>query len=278
MVNTIRWYIVLVYRFVSLMKCIRSWLLLMLSAITVDAATPYYGADDDFIIDSCTATQCIRYGDDYDGDSNASYDVAWTCAVMGSSTGKAVSGCSFSRTPKSGFTSSSSTAFSGTWSGTKATSTGTCPWSGTEIARIDSGSSNPNGANITLAMEKECSAYGSGFKTFVSKGGDDYQNNELVVACGNGNDEAALRVYFVCCIPGDCDSCVDPVVSSYTPSADIASTQDGSSSSNAAAVVGSVGAVGLLGTTIVVSVMIRKQRDNGDDLREVLQQDGLMQL
>ena len=54
MVNTIRWYIVLVYRFVSLMKCIRSWLLLMLSAITVDAATPYYGADDDFVIDSCT--------------------------------------------------------------------------------------------------------------------------------------------------------------------------------------------------------------------------------
>merc|ERR1712086_119691 len=82
--------------------------------------------------------------------------VEWICAVMGSSDGKAVSGCSNDGTPKSGFTQSS--PYTGTWTGTTATSTGTCPWSGSLVARIDAGKSNPNGAGISLAMEKECSS------------------------------------------------------------------------------------------------------------------------
>jgi len=241
----------------------------------------FYGAsDDDFYVDdsSCTASQCAS-GSSSCGYVSVSGTNEWICAVMGSSDGKAVSGCSYGGTPKSGFTQSS--PYTGTWTGTAATSTGTCPWSGKEIARIDAGTSNSNGAGISLAMEKECSSYGAGFDAFVSVGGGDIKNDKLNVECSNANDDATARVYFVCCKPGDCDSCVDPVVSGSgsddDPTNDIATSTTTSSStgtSGAAAVAGSVGAVAVLGAVSLVALKIRSEHTTTEmELHQVLQQD-----
>ena len=141
--------------------------------------------------------------------------------------------------------------------------------------------SNPNGANVALAMEKECSLHGTGYEAFLSKGGNDIVNGQLVADCGNSADDAALRVYFVCCIPGDCDSCVDPVVSSpgSTTTAAIATgkgdTGTGTGTSTSAVVAASsVGALALLGAVYVVAHKLQGERGSADRdaLREVLQQ------
>ena len=126
-------------------------------------------------------------------------------------------------------------------------------------------------------MEKECSSYGTGFDAFVSVGGGDIKNDKLNVECKNANDDATARVYFVCCKPGDCDSCVDPVVSgSAGSSSDIAtSTTTSTGTSGAAAVAGSVGAVAVLGAVSLVALKMRSERTTTSEmeLHQVLQQD-----
>ena len=129
-------------------------------------------------------------------------------------------------------------------------------------------------------MEKECSSYGAGFDAFVSVGGGDIKNDKLNVECKNAKDDATARVYFVCCKPGDCDSCVDPVVSGSAGNNDIAAsatttTSTSTDTSGAAAVAGSVGAVAVLGAVSLVALKMRSERTTTSEmeLHQVLQQD-----
>ena len=126
-------------------------------------------------------------------------------------------------------------------------------------------------------MEKECSSYGTGFDAFVSVGGGDIKNEKLNVECSNAKDDATARVYFVCCKPGDCDSCVDPVVSGGAGNKNLAASATSTTStgtSGAAAVAGSVGAVAVLGAVSLVALKMRSERTTSEmELHQVLQQD-----
>jgi len=244
-------------------------------------AGTYSTADDDFVVStgSCTASVCEVNAGCYNGYNDYGYNV-WTCAVMGSSSGKAVSGCSVSGTPKSGFTPDSTTTSS------TATPTGlpaSCPYDGEVVGRLDSGSSNPNygTAETALAMEQACDErYGAGYFTFLSVGGDDYKSGTVNVACHNPTDDETVRVYFACC-NSDC-VCKDPVVSGGTSTFAIAADTVAGSTGAEVAVAAVVAGILVAALAVVALVAVRQRYTNSnrqaDQLRVALQDDAAMEL
>ena len=135
-----------------------------------------YGDDDDFYVDGTWAKpgDCAATGgaNQHLGDG-AGADEAWTCAIFGSKSGKAVSGCSSHGGHPRGLPSSR-----------RLSTTGTCPYSGSIVGRLDAGSSNPNGITA-LQMDKECGELVPNSFPYVSVGGGDYNpmDDTLVMDC-----------------------------------------------------------------------------------------------
>ena len=124
--------------------------------------------DDDFYVDGYYADTSVC------NDEEAALDDInkWSCAIFGSKSGKAVSGCSRSGHPK------------GLPTGRRLTTNTTCPYSGSTVGRLDAGSSNPNGIGA-LQMDKACDELVPNSFPYVSVGGGDYNpmDDSLVMDC-----------------------------------------------------------------------------------------------
>jgi hypothetical protein len=126
-------------------------------------------------------------------------------------------------------------------------------------------------------MEKSCEKMLSGSVAFISTGGNDFSKGDLEINCHNPADDENLRIYVTCCIPGDCSSCVDPVVSAAASDngvniASASSTQSARPSVSILA-AGSVAAVGVGFGAILVLTRQKTHSiiDNERQLQAVLQ-------
>jgi hypothetical protein len=101
-------------------------------------------------------------------------------------------------------------------------------------------------------------------------------------SCSNPKDDVTTRVYFVCCVPGDCSTCKDPVITSAadgsaSKEATTASTGTGTSTI-AAASVAAVVAVAAVGAVGVVVARKNANNEKTNELHAALAQDEVADL
>lgn len=230
----------------------------------------------------------------------------WTCAVLGATSGKAVSGCSMTGSPKGtggvgegdddhghvtgepsdDIACNAANADTPGCRRRTTTTPATCPYLGTATGRLDSGSSNPNykglTAGISLMMKDECvDEYGAGYEPYVSEGGGDFKKGQLIMDCNNPGDVTSKVIVYVCCNSA-CD-CKDPVIQAGTNAgADIAlgpsSLASSSSSTATVAVVASAAAVFAVGVGVAAVAAMNRRASEEEALHAVLQQDEINEL
>jgi len=141
---------------------------------------------------------------------------------------------------------------------------------------LDAGSSNPNGIGA-LQMDKACDELVPNSFPYVSVGGGDYNpmDDSLVMDCSNPKDDVTTRVYFVCCVPGDCSTCKDPLIttgvagSAEISSATTASTGTSTSTSTSTIAAASVAAVVAVAAVGAVGVVVARKNANNEKTNEL---------